>query len=72
MRPIKERREYYAAIEKKHFTPKEIVHLMPDDELEMNAKKGGMAAKAELKKREAIANLHPMPLENDLDLDIGV
>ena len=70
MRPIKERREYYATIEKKHFTQDEIMHLMPMDELQMNAKKGGMAAKAELKKREAIANLHPMPIENDLDLGV--
>jgi hypothetical protein len=45
---------------------------MPEDELKVNIQKGGLAAIAEAKRREAIANLHPMPLENDLDLDIGV
>ena len=69
MMPIKERRVKYAAMEKKHFTPEEIVRLMDMDELEMNAKKGGVLAKKELKRREAIAALMPMP--RDIDLDLG-
>jgi hypothetical protein len=68
MRTIKERREYYAALEKKHFTDEEIVHLMPMDELQHNAQKGGELAKKELRKREAIVNLLPMPTDRDLDL----
>lgn len=68
MRPIKERREYYATIEKKHFTQDEIMRLMPMDELQMNAKKGGVLAQKELKRREAIAKLLPMPTDRDLDL----
>lgn len=68
MMPIKERRQKYAAMEKKHFTGEEIVRLMEMDELKMNARKGGELAIKELKRREAIAKLMPMPREMDLDL----
>ena len=70
MLPTKERRQKYAAMEKKHFTGEEIVRLMDIDELEMNARKGGTLAKSELKRRKAIANLMPMP--RDIDLDLGI
>lgn len=72
MRTLKERRQYYAALEKKGFTDEEVIRLMPMDELQRNAQKGGVLAQKELRKRQALANLHPMPLENDRDLDIGV
>lgn len=68
MEPLKERRWKYAAMEKKHFTAEEIVRLMDMDELTMNAQKGGILAKKELKRRKAIANLMPMPTDRDLDL----
>ena len=67
---LKERQIKYAAMGKKHFTPEEIVRLMDMDELEMNAQKGGVLAIKELKRREAIAKLLPMP--RDIDLDLGV
>jgi hypothetical protein len=70
MRPIKERRQYYAALEKKGFTDEEVIHLMPMDELKHNAQKGGELAKKELRKREVLTNLYPMP--RDIDLDLGV
>ena len=68
MMPTKERRKKYAAMEKKHFTAEEIVRLMDMDELTMNANRGGVLAKKELKRRKAIANLMPMPADRDLDL----
>lgn len=68
MMPTKERRQKYAAMEKKHFTAEEIVRLMDIDELKMNAAKGGVLAKKELKRRKTIANLIPMPTDRDLDL----
>ena len=51
MMTIKERRVKYAAMEKKHFTPEEIVRLMDMDELTMNANRGGVLAIKELKRR---------------------
>lgn len=69
MMSIKNRRKKYAAMEKKHFTAEEIVHLMQDDELEMNARKGGILAIKEVKKRKTLRSLKPMP--RDIDLDLG-
>ena len=69
MLSAKERRNKYSAMEKKHFTGEEIVRLMDMDELEMNANRGGVLAIKELKRREAIAELTPMP--RDIDLDLG-
>lgn len=68
MLPTKERRQKYAAMEKKHFTGEEIVRLMDMDELTMNANRGGVLAIKELKRREAIDKLMPMPTDRDLDL----
>ena len=69
MQSIKERRQKYAAMEKKGFTGEEIVQLMDRDELEINANRGGILAIKELKRRKAIAKLTPMPV--DIDLDLG-
>ena len=68
MRTLKERRQYYAALEKKGFTDEEVIRLMPMDELQHNVQKGGELARKELKRRKAIANLLPMPTDRDLDL----
>ena len=68
MMSIKERREKYAAMGKKHFTAEEIIHLMDMDELKMNANRGGVLAKKELKRREAIENLQPLIIDRDLDI----
>lgn len=68
MRTLKERRQHYAALERKGFTQDEIMNVMPADELKANAQKGGQAAIVELKRREALSKLHPMPRECDLDL----
>ena len=70
MLPIKERRKRYAAMESKGFTDDEVVRLMDMDELEMNANRGGVLAKKELKRRKSIADLKPMP--RDINLDLGV
>ena len=70
MLPIKERRQKYAAMEKKHFSPEDIVRLMDRDELKMNANRGGILAIKELKRRKAINSLMPMP--RDIDLDLGI
>lgn len=69
MQSTKERRRKYAAMESKGFTPEEVVHLMDIDELEMNARKGGILAKVELKRRNALAGLKTTL--DDRDLDIG-
>lgn len=70
MQTIKERRQKYAAMESKGFTAEKVVELMDMDELKMNARKGGVLAKKELKRREAIAKLMPIPTDRDLDLGI--
>ena len=69
MIPIKERRQKYAAMESKGFTAEEVIKLMDMDELEMNANRGGILAKEEIKRRKAIEDLMPMP--RDIDLDLG-
>lgn len=68
MRSIKDRRQYYNRLEKKGFTPEEVVRLMSDEELQMNYNKGGKLAIKEFEKRKSIANLQPMPFDPDLDL----
>lgn len=70
MQSIKERREKYVKMEKKGFSTEEILRVMPNEELEMNARRGGKLAKKELKRREALANLHPMPIERDMNLGV--
>lgn len=49
-------------MEKKGFTDEEIIRIMPDDELKMNAGKGGELAIKELRRRE-IALLETPPLD---------
>lgn len=68
MKTLAERRQYYAALEQKRFTQDEIMHVMPEDELQMNAQKGGIAAIAELRKRNALANLKTTLDDKPLDL----
>lgn len=70
MRTLKERRQYYVALEQKGFTQDEIMNVMPEDELKANVQKGGQAAIAELKRRKALANLKTTL--DDRPLDIGV
>lgn len=62
MMTTKERRQKYLAMEKKGFTDEEIIRVMPDDELRMNAKKGGELVIKELRRRE-IALLETPPLD---------
>lgn len=70
MRTLQERRKYYRELEGRGFSPEEIVHLMPDDELKVNANRGGILAIKEMKRREALANLRTTL--DDRPLDIGV
>lgn len=58
----KERRQKYLAMERKGFTDDEVIRLMDDDELKMNARKGGELAIKELRRRE-IALLETPPLD---------
>lgn len=50
MRTLQQRREYYRKMEGK-LTQDEVLRSMPDDELRMNARKGGIAAITELERR---------------------
>lgn len=68
MRTLTERRQYYVALGQKGFTQDEIMNVMPEDELKANARKGGQAAIAELRKREALANLKTTLDDRPLDL----
>ena len=68
MKSLKERRQYYTELGRRGFTPEEIVHLMSDDEVEMNANKGGILAIKEKEKRDAIASPNPLPVDPDLDI----
>ncbi len=70
MMSTKDRRQKYLAMERKGFTDEEVIQVMQLDELKMNARKGGEIAIKELKRREALDNLRPMPIENDLDLGV--
>lgn len=65
MKTEQERRRLYHNMD-----AEEIIAIMPDDELEMNAQKGGILAKIELKKRRALANLHPTIESRELDIGV--
>ena len=70
MRSMHERRDHYRKMEAKHLTPDEIIESMPLDELRMNARKGGVLAIRELKKRDALASLKTTLDDKPLDLGI--
>lgn len=68
MRSLKERREHYRKMEGT-MTHDEIIREMPNDELRMNVRKGGVDAIAELERREFEKARHIIPQP---DIDIGV
>lgn len=68
MRSSKERREHYRRMEGV-MTQDEIMREMPNDELRMNANKGGVDAIAELERREFEKTRYIIPQP---DIDIGV
>lgn len=68
MRTQKERRDYYREMEGT-MTQDEIMREMPNDELRMNANKGGVAAIAELERRDFEKTRYIVPQS---DIDIGV
>lgn len=68
MRTLRQRREYYRKMEGK-LTQDEVLCSMPDDELRMNARKGGIAAITELERRE---NEKSRRIISQSDIDIGV
>ena len=70
MRPLKDRREYFAELKHRGFDNDEIIRLVPDEELQSYIRRGSELAKKELKRRKAIEDLLPMPTERDLDLGI--
>jgi hypothetical protein len=61
MRPLKERREYFNELNRRGFDSKEVIRLVPDDELQIYVRRGSELAQKELRRRNAIAHLHPMP-----------
>lgn len=68
MRTLQQRREYYRKMEGK-LTQDEVLRSMPDDELRMNARKGGIAAITELERRETKKANH---ITSQSKIDIGV
>jgi len=68
MRTQKERRDYYREMEGT-MTQDQIMREMPNDELRMNANKGGVDAIAELERREFEKTRYIVPQP---DIDIGV
>ena len=70
MRPMKERREYFGELRRRGFDTDEIIKLVPDDELQSYVNRGSKLAASELKRREALRGLHPMPIDQDLDLGV--
>ena len=68
MRSSKERREHYRRMEGV-MTQDEIMREMPNDELRMNVRKGGIDAIAELEPREFEKTRYIIPQP---DIDIGV
>lgn len=68
MRSSKERREHYRRMEGV-MTQDEIMREMPNDELRMNVRKGGIDAIAELERREFEKTRYIIPQP---DIDIGV
>ena len=68
MRTLRQRREYYRKMEGT-IPQGELMYVMPDDELRMNARKGGVDAIKELERRETEKANHITPQP---DIDIGV
>lgn len=73
MKSLKVRRQYYDDLKKRKFTPEEIIRLMPDDELRMNVKRGGILAIEEKMRRNLDIGqciiCHNRITENDMIYD---
>lgn len=68
MRTQKERREYYRKM--KDVIPQgDLMYIMPDDELRMNVRKGGVDAIAEFERRETKKVNH---IISQPEIDIGI
>ena len=69
MRTQQERRNYYRKIAGT-MTQEEILRSMPDDELRMNARKGGSGALLELQRRENVDRVAFSNKSNDIDVGV--
>ena len=68
MRTLKERREYFNALNQKGFDTDEIIRLVPDDELQTYVRRGSELAISEDKRRKALSNLKTTLDYKPLDL----